>query len=642
MSGCRVDFAAEKKAARLAENFEPPFLRPRTASRWRLGAAVGSSSRRHGTFRALWIALLLALFLWTAPGVLPWLLREVRAGQREPVMLAWTFVAARGSAADKTSDTTIAMNPSATLDVGDVIIVFCASDNTATSDTESSEHTVTDSASNKWHKIREHCKGAAGANNGVTGSVWMSKLTAQITTSGTITLTTSASKTAKCIGAMEVSSSAGAWDRIDVQVDAGTDDTPTPASLTIKSAAVLAVGVVFAERPDGDTFTGDADYSNTFSFGTTGGAATTNVCVRAETRIATLTSDTWGATLQAAGDHVGMIVLLREAATKTRTWMVKSSGGHYASLNSYESARQADIAAAQEITRAECWNFNDATATTFDGWTTSTTYWAGFYVPAGERHDGTAGTGYRIEKTSASGAVVLTAENDFRAEGAEVYRQAANKAGFLCYVEGTDMVCNVRWSHLLVHGTSSAAGISHNFFGGPSGTIYVWNTIVYEAEQAAIGLNASGVTLEARNVTAADCGTIGFSEVYVRDTGTFRPKNCIAQNPNVALGGGSEHFSGTFTGAEYNLSGDGTAPGTNSRINKTVTFAAAASKNFKLSSSDTEAKDFGLDLSADAQLPFSDDILGTSRPQGSAWDMGAHEAAAAAVERPRQLMGAGW
>jgi hypothetical protein len=47
----------------------------------------------------------------------------------------------------------------------------------------------------------------------------------------------------------------------------------------------------------------------------------------------------------------------------------------------------------------------------------------------------------------------------------------------------------------------------------------------------------------------------------------------------------------------------------------------SATNDFRLSASDTAAKDYGATLGA----PYNTDILGVSRPQGAAWDIGAYE-----------------
>lgn len=637
MSGARLFTSAERrKLIREAETWEDPSGRATKDRRppWRVSAARGASSRKARRSRWLWAVALVAVIAWTTPGIVPWLWRRTHERTDAPLVLGWAFTATRGTAGDRTSDTTISMNPSANLNVGVIVIVLCASDNAASADGETSEHTVADSKSNKWHKIREHCSAGGAGAAGVTGSVWACKVTVQILTTDTITLTTSANQTAKCLQAIEVSSTAGAWDCIDVQVDAGTDNSPTAASLTIKSAAVLALGCVFSESSDTAISAEDSDYTSRqwVRSGSSGGS-TGNVCCGIATRIATLTGDTYAPTLTTSTNHVGMVVLFREAATKTRTRMVKSSGGHYTSTSSWESAQQADLTTIQEIRQAECWNFSDTTAVTVTGWTTSTTYTIRVYTPSGERHDGTAGTGYRLEVSGSAGTYALTMqEDDLWAEGLEIAR-TGTKAGSLVATLSQGACAN-RISHCLIHDAGSQ-GITH--IAGSTGNVKIWNTIIYGT--ATHGIEAQTVDYNVYNVSIVDCATTGGFTAFLRSGGTCTAKNCLVQNPNVAAGGAN--YGGTIGGTN-NLAADTTAPGTSPQNSKTVTFAGAGSNNFKLSSSDTVAKDQGADLSADATIAVTDDIIGTARPQGSAFDIGASEAASAAAAVPRlALLGVG-
>ena len=79
----------------------------------------------------------------------------------------------------------------------------------------------------------------------------------------------------------------------------------------------------------------------------------------------------------------------------------------------------------------------------------------------------------------------------------------------------------------------------------------------------------------------------------------------------------------------YNIADTNDAPGTNSK-NCIVLFIDEANKDFHLSSSDTCARDSGIDLSSDPYLSFSDDIDGELRI--SPWDIGADEVSAIIYE----------
>nr|MBS3809774.1 hypothetical protein [Desulfobacterales bacterium] len=91
-------------------------------------------------------------------------------------------------------------------------------------------------------------------------------------------------------------------------------------------------------------------------------------------------------------------------------------------------------------------------------------------------------------------------------------------------------------------------------------------------------------------------------------------QDCIADAPTC--------FGSGISG-DYNISSDTTAPGSNSLINQDPydLFVDPDSGDYSLKSG-SNAIDAGTDLSAEMD---SVDIAGTSRPQGSAWDIGAFE-----------------
>lgn len=76
----------------------------------------------------------------------------------------------------------------ANIEVGNVAVVNCSTDNTGASGNSNTHSPVTDSAGNAWTKAYEFTEGTGGAGGGATVSVHFSKLTTQLTSgSGTIT-----------------------------------------------------------------------------------------------------------------------------------------------------------------------------------------------------------------------------------------------------------------------------------------------------------------------------------------------------------------------------------------------------------------------------------------------------------------------
>src|SRR5512139_1245248 len=103
--------------------------------------------------------------------------------------MAWGTPTARGSATEEVSDTSISMNPSANLTVNLLAFVCCVTDNYVTTKGASSQHTVTDAKSNLWRKISEYTESDGVAADGVTISIHGARITTQINTTDTITLT---------------------------------------------------------------------------------------------------------------------------------------------------------------------------------------------------------------------------------------------------------------------------------------------------------------------------------------------------------------------------------------------------------------------------------------------------------------------
>lgn len=94
---------------------------------------------------------------------------------------------------------------------------------------------------------------------------------------------------------------------------------------------------------------------------------------------------------------------------------------------------------------------------------------------------------------------------------------------------------------------------------------------------------------------------------------------------NLAQGNGTD-YAGSFDNTSNNISEDATSPDA-SYQSTVVTFEDEAGDDFHLASSDTAAVDEGADLSGS----FTDDIDDDTRPQGSAFDIGADELIAAAA-----------
>lgn len=292
-------------------------------------------------------------------------------------------------------------------------------------------------------------------------------------------------------------------------------------------------------------------------------------------------------------------------ATEDISTIIVGGGGDYTTLAAWESGEQKDLVAADQIAVAECQTGESTTSVIIAGWTTDATRYVHVRNASGHHHLGDPTAGFRLAASNAT--AVFQIQNHVRVTGIVVV-QTSGTAGIGIRANGGAESwvneCIVR------NGGAGTFGIVIEV---ANSTGRYYNNIVYDWGTAGIRTNAvTNCIGHVYNNTVIDCAT-----GILRTSGTMRPKNNIVQ-------GGTTCFSGTMTAAETNLASDATG-----QIQATLTFVDASNDNFHLAASDTAAIDAGTDLSADGSLAFSTDIDGNTRPQGSAWDIGADERLAA-------------
>lgn len=150
-----------------------------------------------------------------------------------------------------------------------------------------------------------------------------------------------------------------------------------------------------------------------------------------------------------------------------------------------------------------------------------------------------------------------------------------------------------------------------------SGTVARINCLVFSTGVSTTagysGFASDGSTWAASNLTNYNCTVYG-TQFGVLDTG--KNKNVLAASCTV------ECFTATSsTGSNNNASSDGSAVGSNSRINQTFTFVNTGSNDFHLQSSDAGAKGFG--ATDPGSGLYNDDIDGERR--SAPWDIGADQ-----------------
>lgn len=308
------------------------------------------------------------------------------------------------------------------------------------------------------------------------------------------------------------------------------------------------------------------------------------------------------------------------------TSTIKSSGGNYSSLAAWEAAKQAVLAATEE---AECYTFADTTPCTIAGWTTTSSFYIRIYTPSAERHDGTTGTGYQLQSNGFEVGLTVTEEN-VRIEGIEFYSGSNHQDLVVFNASGT---CDIRLSYCLFSGQSMSQFDLLECSAG-SGTWKIWNNFFVKGPEYGISWNPGAGTAYVYNNSIVGCGRSAGGYVnFLVSSGTVIAKNNISDE-RTAVGSNSatSAYSGSFSASSTkNLSSDTTDAGTDTINSATPVYVNVAGNNIKLDATDTACKDVGADLSADANLAIADDIVGTARPQGSAFDIGAFEIVVAAV-----------
>lgn len=296
-----------------------------------------------------------------------------------------------------------------------------------------------------------------------------------------------------------------------------------------------------------------------------------------------------------------------------------------------------DATGSNEVWNIACYgDAADTTAVTIDGWTTDADNFIRIYTPVSkqevgvsQRHDGKWNTGkYRLETTISNFHI---AENFVCIDGLQFKSTAANES-YKYTVNFTDTVENgaehrisncIFWA--VLSGTANNIyAIRTNWFAAGTRTLKVWNNIVYDYVNGAytdiytFDSNAGWNSYMYNNTVYNSHG--GFRH---GSSGILIVKNNIYQSEGIS---GADGYNNESTGSNYNLSDIASdAIGANSRNSTTVTFVDAANKDFHLASNDAGARNYGTDLSGDANLPFSTDIDGQTRPGESVWDIGADE-----------------
>ena len=193
-----------------------------------------------------------------------------------------------GNANSKTSTLTLVLTTTQDADVGDIIVVATAWDNINTGTATGPLDDVLscgDSANNRYMTGAAAQNPSSGGGQGAHVGIFVAEVTSFLASGSSITVTTqNAARTAKAISAELFGNPDHNHFRI-VERTFANDTAVDPSSLTLSSlptdVPVLLIHALAGEGPQADAYTWDSDYTQFVGDGSTGGAANTNMHLRA-------------------------------------------------------------------------------------------------------------------------------------------------------------------------------------------------------------------------------------------------------------------------------------------------------------------------------------------------------------------------
>jgi len=313
-------------------------------------------------------------------------------------------------------------------------------------------------------------------------------------------------------------------------------------------------------------------------------------------------------------------------------------GTDYTSLSAWEAGEQGNLVDDDKIAIAKCRNTGgsaDTTALEIRGWTTDTDHYIKIWTDPNEgyRHDGTAGTGYRLDITDGS-QVIYIRESHVKIFGLEL-TGSGTEYGF--YAAAWESIDDIELAYNLIHdlgGTdASSGGITFGTSTRYISNLKFYNNIIYNIGGS--GFHSKSASSNSGNIfnnTIFNCNkSNNVWEAGIRDeSGQFVFKN------NAVFDSGNKDYYGneaTQNGGSNNASSDDTGNSGLQNLSSSNQFVDTTdgSEDLHLKSG-ADLIDAGTDLSS----YFTDDIDGDTR--SGTWDIGADEYVSAAAPTKVQVI----
>lgn len=340
--------------------------------------------------------------------------------------------------------------------------------------------------------------------------------------------------------------------------------------------------------------------------------------------------------------------IVRPAFAAENVSTINKSGEDYNTLTLWEDDVDGDLVTATTQETAECYD-DDGTLTdavTIDGSTTNATYYLKITVPEGDRHDGTAGSGFVMQGTgNSAGGLIYVLDNYTVVEWVELTNMslsATNKTPFINVAYSQGVIVRNCLIHDPANKTSTnivARGIN-GYLDALWKSNKFYNNIIYNLAytQLASGYNAYGIICSGGsslynntiyNITN-DSGD-GLAQGIKVDSVGGLSASSVKNNIIVTISDECIVDVGSNTFAT-NLTSDATGNITNKSASDQFVSITGGSEDLHLKSG-ADAIDAGTDLGTGSGVEI--DIDGRDRDaEGDTWDIGADEYVAAAGSAP--------